>query len=68
MHPKPLIAGIAFASCMLIAGTDASAFASFCDDNACSVDCGEPVSLDNPRCLGESGRNCILFASQDNEF
>lgn len=39
----------------------ATTYANFCDDGACSVNCGISVSTDNPGCLGESGRNSVSF-------
>ena len=39
----------------------ATTFAQFCDDTACSVNCGISVSVDNPGCLNEAGRHSILF-------
>jgi hypothetical protein len=38
----------------------ATAWAQFCNTNDCN-DCGESVSLDNPGCLNESGRQTIKF-------
>ena len=39
----------------------ATTYAQFCDDQECSVNCGESVSTDNPGCLSESGRGSIKF-------
>lgn len=36
-------------------------YAQFCDDTKCSQNCGESVSVDNPGCLAETGRNGIFF-------
>jgi hypothetical protein len=42
-------------------------YATFYDDTACSVNGGEAVSLSNPGCLNESGRNSIYFQSGSNQ-
>ncbi|KAI0139502.1 hypothetical protein F4776DRAFT_591889 [Hypoxylon sp. NC0597] len=39
----------------------AKGWARFCDDTACSDNCGEWVSTSNPGCLQESGRKSIQF-------
>ncbi|KAI1324118.1 hypothetical protein F5Y16DRAFT_424247 [Xylariaceae sp. FL0255] len=36
-------------------------WAMFCDDTDCTTGCGESVSVTNPGCLNESGRQSILF-------
>ena len=59
-----LIAAVA-AFAVLPRGANATAWAQFCDDTACSVNCGDSVSLDNPGCLAESGRHSILFHGVD---
>ncbi|KAI0152135.1 hypothetical protein F4776DRAFT_659063 [Hypoxylon sp. NC0597] len=41
-------------------------WAQFCDDEACSVNCGIAVSVNNPGCLArEWGRNSIKLHGQD---
>jgi hypothetical protein len=39
----------------------ATTYAQFCDDTACTANCGISVSVDNPGCLNESGRHSIKF-------
>jgi hypothetical protein len=39
----------------------ATTYAQFCDDTACTENCGISVSTDNPGCLNESGRHSIKF-------
>jgi hypothetical protein len=39
----------------------ATTYAQFCNDNACNDGCGESVSVDNPGCLNENGRQSIKF-------
>ena len=68
MAPKSLISSLALSIGIWISGTHASGWAQFCDDNACGVNCGESVSLDDPGCLAESGRNSILFHGTGEEF
>ncbi len=46
---------------LLAAGAYADVWAQFCDDNACSLNCGESVDIGNTGCLGETGRNSILY-------
>ncbi|XDG09213.1 hypothetical protein ABKA04_008828 [Annulohypoxylon sp. FPYF3050] len=37
-----------------------SVWAQFCDDNACSVNCGTSLSVNNPTCIGkEIGRKSV---------
>ena len=33
----------------------------FCDDTACSSNCGEAVDITNPGCLNEVGRNSLYY-------
>ncbi|KAI1119709.1 hypothetical protein F5Y10DRAFT_273821 [Nemania abortiva] len=40
-------------------------WAMFCDDTDCSQNCGESVRVSNPGCLGETGRQSILFHGAD---
>ena len=56
---KLLMAWMAIQAMLGVAS--ATTYASFCDDAACSVNCGESVSVDNPGCLEEVGRNSIQF-------
>lgn len=46
--------------------TNSAAWASFCNDGACTDGCGEWVNLANPGCLGESGRGSIKFKADSN--
>ncbi|KAI0889297.1 uncharacterized protein GGS22DRAFT_69663 [Annulohypoxylon maeteangense] len=46
--------------------TTGSIWAQFCDDEACSVNCGFTVSVSNPGCLGrEWGRKSVKLHGQD---
>lgn len=36
-------------------------WAQFCDDTNCTVNCGASLQVSNSACVGESGRNSILF-------
>ncbi|WPG97949.1 Hypothetical protein R9X50_00073200 [Acrodontium crateriforme] len=45
----------------LVGYVQATTYAQFCDDHACTENCGISVSTDNPGCLNESGRNSIKF-------
>ena len=45
----------------LIGGTYADTMAVFCDDTACSVNCGEAHEVVNTPCQEESNRNSIYF-------
>ncbi|KAI1098889.1 hypothetical protein F4804DRAFT_337759 [Jackrogersella minutella] len=41
-------------------------WAQFCDDGACTKNCGMSVSISNPDCLRqEAGRNSIKFHGED---
>ena len=43
-------------------------WAQFCDDNACSVNCGISVELSNPGCLDEVGRGSIYFHDSSPDY
>ncbi|GAW13591.1 hypothetical protein EKO27_g4550 [Xylaria grammica] len=40
-------------------------WAMFCDDTDCSQNCGQSVQVSNPGCLGQNGRQSILFHGGD---
>lgn len=62
MAPRSLITSLAFAIItLMVQGSNAQAWAQFCDDNACSVNCGESVDVNDVGCLTEYGRNSVLF-------
>src|ERR1700761_2536056 len=44
---------------------DSGLWAQFCDDTACNVNCGHSLQVTNPSCVGEPGRNSILFHHAD---
>lgn len=41
--------------------TVSAQWASFCDDDACSENCGIAVDVTNPGCLNEVGRNSVYY-------
>ncbi|KAI8088922.1 uncharacterized protein BX664DRAFT_331736 [Halteromyces radiatus] len=55
------VAFVFLALAMMIVGINADAWAQFCNDDNCSVGCGEWVAVGNPGCLGESGRKSVNF-------
>ena len=52
---------LAVTTLALFQGTYGTIWAQFCDDNACSVNCGASVAVNNPGCLDEYGRGSIAF-------
>ena len=56
----------AFIAFAVARGAHAQVWAQFCDDGACTVNCGESVDTDNPGCLNEVGRNSIYFHGEFN--
>jgi len=44
---------------------DPGLWGQFCDDTACDVNCGQSLQVVNPGCVGELGRNSIMFHHAD---
>jgi hypothetical protein len=69
MHTNSIIGAALALATTLVSAAPANVvlYATFYDDTACSVNGGEAVSLSNPGCLNESGRNSIYFQSGSNK-
>ncbi|KAI2464577.1 hypothetical protein F4781DRAFT_439486 [Annulohypoxylon bovei var. microspora] len=58
--------GFILIGAMLLHLATGTVWAQFCDDEACSVNCGISVSVENPACLSkEWDRNSIRLHGQD---
>ncbi|KAI1411857.1 hypothetical protein F5Y13DRAFT_190860 [Hypoxylon sp. FL1857] len=58
---KPTLIKLAVLMGAMAPVVTATGWARFCDDQACSSNCGEWVSTSNPGCLKEYGRKSIFF-------